>query len=72
MQQHGSIFFACRPLLAYPRGWGQNSTFSEHAHVAYRIKGNHECSKMVATIVPTDPPRSWEWATYEMQQFGSN
>ena len=34
---------------------GQNSTFSEHGHVAYQIKGNHECSNMVANILPTDP-----------------
>ena len=26
---------------------GQNSTFSEHGQVAYQIKGNHKCSKMV-------------------------
>ena len=31
-------------------GWCQNSTFSEHAHVAYQIKWNHECSNMVAHI----------------------
>ena len=30
-------------------------TFSEHVHVAYRIKGNHECSSMVGNILPVDP-----------------
>ena len=35
---------------------GQNSTFSEHGHVAYQIKDNHECSNMAANILPTDPP----------------
>ena len=25
---------------------GQNSTFSEHGHVAYQIKWNHECSNV--------------------------
>ena len=35
---------------------GQNSTFSEHGHVAYQIKWNHDCSNMVANILPTDPP----------------
>ena len=25
---------------------GQNSTFSEHGHVAYEIKWNHECSNI--------------------------
>ena len=34
---------------------GQNSIFSEYGHVAYQIKGNHECSNMVANILPTDP-----------------
>ena len=34
---------------------GQNSTFSEHSHVAYQIKENQECSNMVANILPADP-----------------
>ena len=34
---------------------GQNSTFSEHGHVAYQIKGNHKCSNMVANVLPADP-----------------
>ena len=34
---------------------GQNSTFSEHGHVAYQIIENHECSNMVANIWPKDP-----------------
>ena len=29
---------------------------SEHGHIAYQIKGNPECSNMVANILPTDPP----------------
>ena len=29
-------------------------TFSEHGHVALQIKGNHESSTMVRTILP-DP-----------------
>ena len=28
----------------------QTSTFSEQCHVAYQIKGNHECSNMIATL----------------------
>ena len=32
-----------------------NSTFSEQCHVAYKTKGNHECSNMVANILPADP-----------------
>ena len=34
---------------------GQNSTFTEHGHVANQINGNHECSNMVANILPADP-----------------
>ena len=37
------------------RGRDQNSTFSEHGHVAYQIKGNHGCSNMVANILPANP-----------------
>ena len=32
--------------------------FLEHGHVAYQIKDNHECSNMVANILPTDPPNT--------------
>ena len=32
---------------------GQNSTFSEHGHVAYQFKGITKCSNMVANILPT-------------------
>ena len=32
------------------------STFSEQCHVAYQIKGNHQCSSMVANDLPADPP----------------
>ena len=38
------------PLPHDLREWGQNSTFSEHGHVAYQIKGNHKCSNLVANI----------------------
>ena len=34
---------------------GQNYFFYEHGHVAYQIKGNLECSKMVAHILLADP-----------------
>ena len=58
MQHHGSKYFADRPLpTPYPLTMGskgQNSTFSEHGHVAYQIKDNHECSNMVANILPSD------------------
>ena len=32
-----------------------NLTFAEHDHVAYQIKGNRECSNMVANILPAAP-----------------
>ena len=51
MQQNGSIYFAHRPPSK-----GQTSIFSEHGHVAYQIKGNHECSNMVANSLPADTP----------------
>ena len=43
---------------------GQNSTFSEHGHVTYQIKADHEFSNIVANILPADPlsphdPRGW-------------
>ena len=51
--------FACRP--SKPDPWdgfkrSQNYTFTEHGHVADQIKCNHECSNMVAKILPVDPP----------------
>ena len=45
----------------------QNSTFSEHGHVAYQIKDNHECSNMVANILPADPPPP---STLDMRSVG--
>ena len=35
---------------------GQNSPLSEHVHVAYLIKENHECSNMVPNILLADSP----------------
>ena len=35
---------------------GKNSTFSEHGHVAYQIKENHEYNNMVANILLHTPP----------------
>ena len=34
---------------------GQKSAFSEHGHVSYQIKENHECSSIVANILLADP-----------------
>ena len=51
--------FSMEGLCLYPRDLGmgskvQNSTFSEHGHVAYQIKENHECSNMVPNILLAD------------------
>ena len=57
MQQHCSKYFARVPLSSDP-GIGskdRNSTFSEHGHVAYKIKGNHECSNRVRNILLASP-----------------
>ena len=62
MQQHGSKYFAPRPPTHTHTSTlgmgsiGKNSTFSEHSQVAYKIKGNHECSNVVANILNADPP----------------
>ena len=32
-----------------------NSTFSEHGHVAYQIKGNHEMQQHGTNILPAHP-----------------
>ena len=57
MQQHGS---KCLPSVPPPDPRGgvkrSNSTFSEHGHVAYQIKWNHECSNMVANDLHALPP----------------
>ena len=50
MQQHGRKYFACRPPPPPPTK-RSNFHFSEHGHVAYQIKGNHECSNKLAYIL---------------------
>ena len=34
---------------------GQNHFFSEYGHVAYQINVDHECTNMVAKILPEIP-----------------
>ena len=46
MQQYGSNFFCPQPSTLPSEE--QNSTFSEHGHVAHQR--NRECSNMVATV----------------------
>ena len=53
MQYYSSTYFTPTSPLLPPStlGLGQISTFSEHGHVAYQIKGNDECSNMQANIL---------------------
>ena len=40
----------------------QNSTFSEHGHVAYHIKGNHQMQQHGSKYFAHRPsPRPWGW-----------
>ena len=63
MQQHGSKYFAHRPQLLILRigSKDRTSTFSEHDHVAYQIKGIQVYSNMVANILPGAIPPSRPW-----------
>ena len=58
--EHGSKYFTRRsPPPQRPNGMGsigQNSTFLQHGPVAYQVKGNHECSNMVAKNLPVNSP----------------
>ena len=55
-QQHGSEYYARRPHPPLTLGVKRlKFNFSEHGHIAYKIKGNHECSNMVANILPAAP-----------------
>ena len=49
---------------------GQTSTFSEHGHVAYQIKENHECSTMVARRPPPPPPDPGDWTKFNFSEHG--
>ena len=51
MQQHGSKYFACRPSPLGMGSIGQKSTLSEHGHVAYQIKRNHEMQQHGSIMV---------------------
>ena len=62
IMKHIKRDFRSKTLVRSP-GWtygdvskAQNSTSSEHGHVAYHIKRNHKCSNMVGYVLPLDPP----------------
>ena len=49
--------------LTRPWGWakGQNSTFTEHGHLAYQAKGNGECNNMEQIFCRYTYPRPLGW-----------
>ena len=54
------------PLTLGLGSTGQTSTYSEHGHVTYQIKGNHQMqqhgSKYFAPQIPyPPPPLTWGW-----------
>ena len=58
MQQHSSNYFARRSPPPDPGEVSQVliQLFSEHGHVAYQIKWNHERSNMEQIFCPQTPP----------------
>ena len=73
MQQHGSNYFARRPPHTYPHphpGGVNRSTSSEHDHIAYHIKGNHEMQQHFARMPPT--PRFWGCGQYVKFNFSEH
>ena len=47
------------PAAHVPRGQKVKvQLFSEQCHVVYQIKGNQECSNMVANVLPADTPHA--------------
>ena len=58
MQQHDSKYLPADPLPHSPRDGtiDQNSTFSEHGHVAYIIKWNHEMQQHGSKYFARRPP----------------
>ena len=53
MQQHGSKYLPAESSLTLG-SIGQNSSFSEHGHVAYRIKGNHQMQQHGSKYLAVD------------------
>ena len=60
MQQHGSKYFAHRPLPPRTVGirvnWSKFNFF-RHGHVAYQIKWNHKMQHHVGNFAADPPPR---------------
>ena len=50
-----NILHAYPPPPPPPTLGVKNLNFAEQCHVAYQIKGNQECSNMVANILPAEP-----------------
>ena len=47
----------------------QNSSISEHGHVAYQIKRNHKCSNMGGNVLAADPPANNVSLNVKIQLF---
>ena len=66
MHQHGTYYFALIPPPTHTHththpdpGDGLKRSkvnFFRHGEGAFQIEWDHECSNMVANILPTDPP----------------
>ena len=58
------MFCTQTPLPHDPMEWGQNSTFSEHGHVAYQIKGKLGCKYLARRPPPPPDTRSQKVKTF--------
>ena len=75
MQQHGSKYFAHRPLSLHTTlrvGSKGQIQLSHHGHVAYQIKGNQVCSNMVANILPIAPTSPCPWVKVSHSTFSEH
>ena len=60
IQQHGSTYSAHRRTPQPLRLWDSKYNYQNIGYVAYQILGDHECSNMVANILPAVPlPQSF-------------
>ena len=62
MQQHGCKHLPLRPPTLGKGSLGQNSTFSDHGHVVYQVKGNHamqQLGKQFFARTPINDPGGW-------------
>ena len=78
MWRHGSQYFNADPTTLGDRVKRSNVTFFGTWLSAYQIKRNHECSIIVANILPADPTkppstRTWGWGQkFKIQLFSEH